>query len=128
MGFWGIVGNVGIIGLYITILLTVGGIIRNFLLPQVSTIMLASRRSVTRRYTSIPDADLLLDLIHSLYICRFSNYSFRMDVKMTIRGHYKDEKRIFELLIRIFRSPELLVKLTESPASYHCVKRVLLEE
>ena len=36
----GMLGNVGIIGLYVTILVTVGGLIRNFLLPQVNSIML----------------------------------------------------------------------------------------
>lgn len=35
----GMLGSVGIIGLYVTILVTVGGVIRNFLLPQVSDIM-----------------------------------------------------------------------------------------
>ena len=32
-------GNVGIIGLYMTIVVTLGGVIRNFLLPQVTTLM-----------------------------------------------------------------------------------------
>lgn len=36
----GMLGSVGIIGLYVTILVTVGGLIRNFLLPQVNSIML----------------------------------------------------------------------------------------
>ena len=35
----GMLGSVGIIGLYVTILVTVGGVIRNFLLPQVNSIM-----------------------------------------------------------------------------------------
>lgn len=35
----GMLGSVGIIGLYVTILVTVGGLIRNFLLPQVNSIM-----------------------------------------------------------------------------------------
>ena len=32
-------GNVGIIGVYMTIVVTLGGVIRNFLLPQVTTLM-----------------------------------------------------------------------------------------
>ena len=32
-------GNVGIIGLYMTIVVTLGSVIRNFLLPQVTTLM-----------------------------------------------------------------------------------------
>lgn len=40
------------------------------------------------------------------------------------RGHGNDEKKLYELLVRIFRSPELLVKLTEQRADYHCVKRI----
>ena len=36
----GMLGSVGIIVIYVTILVTVGGLIRNFLLPQVNSIML----------------------------------------------------------------------------------------
>ena len=71
---------------------------------------------------------MLLDLIYSLYVCRFSNYKWRSCGEMSNRGHYQDEKRIYSLLIRIFRSPELIVKLTEDPADTGCVKRVLEDE
>ena len=44
---------------------------------------------------------------------------------MTDRGHFNDEKKIFELLVRIFRSPELMVKLSEKHASDQCVRRLV---
>ena len=40
------------------------------------------------------------------------------------RGHFNDEKKIYELLIRIFRSPELIVKLTENHPSSKSVRRI----
>ena len=35
----GMFGSVGIIGLYVTILVTLGGVVRGYLLPQVATLM-----------------------------------------------------------------------------------------
>jgi hypothetical protein len=35
----GMFGSVGIIGLYVTILVTLGGVVRGYLLPQVTTLM-----------------------------------------------------------------------------------------
>lgn len=40
------------------------------------------------------------------------------------RGHFNDEKKIYELLIRIFRSPELIVRLTENHPSSKSVRRI----
>lgn len=66
--------SAGIIGLYVAILITVGGVIRKFLLPKVSELMFVSYDDIKRRYTNIPDPSLLLSLIHSLYVCRYGNY------------------------------------------------------
>lgn len=44
------------------------------------------------------------------------------------RTHSNDEKKIYELLVRIFRSPELMVKLTEHRADYHCVRKMLSDD
>lgn len=35
---------------------------------------------------------------------------------------------VYEMLVRIFRSPELIVRLTEHKPDYHCVKRCCEEE
>ena len=80
----------------------------------------------------MPDSSLLLQLIHCMYICRSSLYTYASLLLTTFcelalipcRGHGNDEKKIYELLIRIFRSPELLMKLTEQRADYHCVKQL----
>ena len=61
----GMFGSVGIIGLYVTILVTLGGVVRGYLLPQV-------RGS----YTTMPDTDLLLGLVHSLYVSRYGSYAY----------------------------------------------------
>lgn len=70
-----ILGSIGIIGLYITILISVGGVIRNCLLPQVTDLLLVIWIVLLLlfRFSSIPDPRLLLSLIVSMYICRFSN-------------------------------------------------------
>ena len=82
----------------------------------------------------MPDSSLLLQLIHCMYICRSSLYTYDLPqfsiilFQLMYRGHGNDEKKIYELLIRIFRSPELLMKLTEQRADYHCVKRLKNEQ
>ena len=113
-----ILGSIGIIGLYITILITVGGVIRNFLLPQVTDLLYLLYFLIIPSYSEIADSRLLLSLIHSIYICRYSNY----------RNHFKDEKRIYELLIRVFRSSDLFVKLTEELPNHKSVRNVICEE
>lgn len=44
------------------------------------------------------------------------------------RNHYKDEKRIYELLVRVFRSSELFVKLTEELPYHKSVRNLLRDE
>lgn len=47
---------------------------------------------------------------------------------MRNRGHFKDEKKVYELLIRVFRSPELIVKLTEMHPGSRSVRKILNRE
>lgn len=44
------------------------------------------------------------------------------------RGHFRDEKKVYELLIRVFRSPELIVKLTEMHPGWRSVRKILNRE
>lgn len=39
-----------------------------------------------------------------------------------------DESTVYNLLVRIFRSPELLVKLTEEPPAQRAVRRRVRDE
>lgn len=66
--------NVGIIGLYMAIMITVGGVVRQFLLPKVGELMWEMGKDVRNRYTNIPDPTLLLNLVHSEYMSRYGNY------------------------------------------------------
>ena len=74
-------------------------------------------------YTTMPDTDLLLDLVHSLYVSRYGSYPYEWVGDVRNRGHLKDEVMVYEMLVRIFRSPELIARLTEHKPGYHCVKR-----
>lgn len=47
---------------------------------------------------------------------------------MRNRGHFRDEKKVYELLIRVFRSPELIVKLTEMHPGWRSVRKILNRE
>lgn len=76
-------------------------------------------------YSEIPDPQLLLSLIHSMYICRFSNYKFVLLCFMICRNHFKDEKNVYDLLVRVFRSSDLFVKLTEDLPNYKSVRNLL---
>ena len=72
----GMFGSVGIIGLYVTILVTLGGVVRGYLLPQVTTLMKELEGIMMSSYTTMPDTDLLLDLVHSLYVSRYGSYAY----------------------------------------------------
>ena len=50
-------------------------------------------------YEEMPNTDDLMDLCESIYIAR-------------AEGDLHNEQRLYELLIRIYRSPEILIKLT----------------
>ena len=71
----GMFGSVGIIGLYVTILVTLGGVVRGYLLPQVTTLRKGWEGGMMGRYTTMPNTDLLLDLVHSLYVSRYGSYA-----------------------------------------------------
>lgn len=62
-------------------------------------------------------------------ICRdIAIISAEMEKWMRNRGHFKDEKKVYELLIRVFRSPELIVKLTEMHPGSRSVRKILNRE
>lgn len=50
----------------------------------------------------MPYPDLLIQLCESIYVARRHTYA----------GHLLDEMRLFQLLKQLYRSPEILLKMT----------------
>jgi hypothetical protein len=82
----------GFLALYIFILTTVGGAVRNVLLGNADRIML----------TEMPEPQDLMDICEGIYIVRIQGYV----------GHLRDEVRLFETLIKLYRSPQMLMRIT----------------
>jgi len=79
------ISNISVIGLYATFVFAIGKFIRLFFAN-------ISQRVI---YEEMPKPDLC----ESIYIAR-------------AEGDLYNEQRLYELLIRIYRSPEILIKLT----------------
>ncbi|KAK8792902.1 hypothetical protein WA158_005066 [Blastocystis sp. Blastoise] len=86
------IGSVGITGLYITILFTLGSVVKNILIPRPESIL----------YFTLQDPASILSLLHGLYICRLLKYP----------EYLNDEYSLFNLIVRVFRSPEVLTRVT----------------
>ena len=84
--------NAGIGVIYFYILFTIGAQVRKFFLFGQANIM----------FSELPDTELLLGICDGIRIARGESY----------QGHLKDEVRLFETLIKLYRSPETLLKLT----------------
>jgi len=56
-------------------------------------------------YEEMPNVNDLIDLCQSIYFAR-------------LEGDLNKEKTLYELLIRIYRSPEILLKLTGNYLAY----------
>ena len=61
--------------------------------------MMFDKMSTRVIYEEMPNTQDIWDLCESIYIAR-------------IEGDLKKEQRLYDLLIRIYRSPEILLKLT----------------
>ena len=88
--FLGLISNqVSVSGLYLALILTFGGIIRGMVNNVGQKVI----------YEELPNTHDLFDLCESIY-------AFRM------KRQPKKEEKYYDLLIRIYRSPELLQRLT----------------
>jgi len=83
--------NMSIIGIYATFVLAVGRFLR-FTYDKISTRVM---------FEEMPETHELFDLCQSIYIAR-------------VDGNFNKEEIFYELLIRIYRSPEILFKMTGS--------------
>ena len=87
-------GSVGIVGLYATILVSLGALLRKIVPPTYNII-----------FMTLSDPLPLLQLIKIMEICRITEYP----------NHLKDEFRIWYVVMKIFRNPDLLVRFTKKP-------------
>ncbi|KAL4449174.1 hypothetical protein ABPG74_015556 [Tetrahymena malaccensis] len=81
--------NLSVVGIYLTVVLTVGRFLRIYF----------NNVSMRCIWEEMPDTNDLFDLCQSIYIAR-------------LEQNLMKEERNYELLIRILRSPEILMRLT----------------
>jgi hypothetical protein len=82
----------GVLSLYIFILITIGGMTKAVLLGNAINVI----------YREMPEPQDLMDLCEGIYIARVQKY----------RGHLEDEVRLFETLMKLYRSPQMLLRMT----------------
>jgi len=92
-GFLSGLAGYGVVALYVIILGTIASAVRQGLLGNATTEIV---------FTEMPDTALLLGLCEGIYIARAEAY----------HGHLKDEVRLFETLLKLLRSPDMLLRLT----------------
>ena len=98
-------GSVGIVGLYATIIVSLGALLRK--LVPVSYNMI---------FMTLSDPLPLLQLINIMEVCRVTDYPYvKQWITLMISNNHKDEWRIWYIIMKIFRSPELLVRFTKKP-------------
>ena len=85
-------GSSGILAIYLTVVLAVGRLARDALGNPSNEII----------YSEMPDPRDLLELAAAVVTARFEEYP----------GHLQDENHLYDLLVNLFRSPELLIRLT----------------
>jgi len=89
-----------IIGIYATLVYTVGKFIRIFF-DKISQRVI---------YEEMPEPNDLFELCEGIY-----NYRNRRDLI--------EERRLYDLLVRIYRSPETLIKITLEQINYNDVNK-----
>lgn len=87
--------SVSVIGLYIGLVYTVGGVLRSMF----------DRYSERVIYEELPDTDKLRDIIEGIDIAQSE-------------GDFETEKHLYNLLIAVYRDPQLMLKLTGVRSKY----------
>ena len=88
-------GASGILAMYLTIVLTVGRMARTSLAPRVEDAI----------YSDMPQCDALQELVEGVAVSRTESYP----------GHLRDEARLFHVLLKLLRSPTILLRITADP-------------
>jgi hypothetical protein len=79
--------------LYFFVLFTIGSFIRTFLLTNAPYNLI---------YKELPEPELLMHLCEGIFIARMQRY----------QGHLMDEVRLYETLVKLLRSPEMMLRMT----------------
>ena len=90
-------GASGILAMYLTIVLTVGRLARTSLTPPVEDAV----------YTDMPQCKQLVELAEGIDVARTAEYE----------GHLRDETRLYQVLLKLLRSPTILLRITADPDS-----------
>lgn len=93
--FGGSLRNLSIIGFYVTIVLAIGKLLREIFNEMIYKVM----------QQEMPHCDELIELIDCIYTARREGDTYK-------------EQKLYEILIRVFRSPEMLCQLTGSYLQY----------
>jgi hypothetical protein len=90
-------GASGILAMYLTIVLTIGRLARTSLTPPVEDAV----------YTDMPQCAQLVELAEGIDVARTAEYE----------GHLRDETRLYQVLLKLLRSPTILLRITADPDS-----------
>src|SRR5262249_24269235 len=86
-------GGYSVLALYVTVVLAVGRLVRSRFGTQTHRIP----------YEEMPDATELLEVVDGIHIAQYTKYP----------GHLRGEAHRYWMLIRIYRSPETLLRVTK---------------
>jgi len=81
--------SMSVIGIYVTIVYAVGNFLR----------IIFDRYSERVIYEELPNTEKLFEICEGIFIAQ-------------LEGDMKTEKRLYDLLIMVYRSPELMIKMT----------------
>jgi hypothetical protein len=87
--------SMSVVGVYIAVVLAVGQFLR----------LLFDRYSSRAIYEELPDTEKLFEICEGIFIAQ-------------LEGDLKKEKRLYDLLIIIYRSPDLMIKITGRKQHY----------
>jgi hypothetical protein len=83
--------SMSVIGIYVTIVYAVGNFLR----------IIFDRYSERVIYEELPNTEKLFEICEGIFIAQ-------------LEGDMKTEKKLYDLLIMVYRSPELMIKMTGS--------------
>ena len=70
---------------------------------------------------TLSDALPVLQLIDIMEICRITEYPWKCGGNVMCRGHLRDEYQIWYIIMKVFRSPDLLCAFTKANPTYGIV-------
>ena len=81
--------SMSVIGIYVTIVYAVGRFLR----------LMFDRYSQRAMYEELPETQKLFEICEGIFIAQ-------------LEGKLQEEKRLYDILIMVYRSPELMIKMT----------------